>query len=203
MTFKFESSAGYLQAVDYLLSHIQDEDIFHNPNKYAFILVAASALESILSDTIIVWAHGRFDSIDEKRMATAFLTMSLRGKLDAFIHLVTDGEYTTNNQNVIYRDLSDLIKVRNEVAHAKEFFFECDIEWVVDEAGQAAFALPDKVMEAQRDAPVALAFEQCRRYQTALHQLRELVSHEVGLDRIKASAFCKLVTQQPHGVRVC
>lgn len=61
MHLTFNSSTGYLGAVDYLLEHILDKEHNRNSNKYAFILVAASALESIINNAIIFWAHNYFE----------------------------------------------------------------------------------------------------------------------------------------------
>jgi hypothetical protein len=197
----FSSSGGYLKAVDYLLDHIQDEEVFRNPNKYAFILVAASALESIINNAIIFWAHHHFNPKDYKRMASAFISMSLRGKLDSYIHLVSDGQYVTNNESEAYQVLSELIKVRNEVAHAKDFFHECELETEEHEDGHLSFEVPNRLKDILSDTPLSLAQDQCVKCQAALHHLREMVTEyndPVGFD---TSDFCKKVAQQgvPEG----
>ena len=139
----FSTSAGYLKSVDYLLDHIQDEDSSRNPNKYAFVLVAASALESILNNAVIYWAHHRFGRGDYKRMASAFLSMSLRGKLDSFVFLASDSEFISNNESATYQQLSELIRVRNEVAHAKDFPRECELE--IEETEETEETPPNSV----------------------------------------------------------
>lgn len=192
----FSSSAGYLKAVDYLLDHIQDKEPSRNPNKYAFILVAASALESIINNSIIFWAHHHFNQSDYKRMASAFLSMSLRGKLDSYIHLISDGQYTTNNESETYRQLSELIKVRNKVAHAKDFYYECELEIEEHEDGHMSFEVPSKLREILSDTPLSLAHEQCCNYQTALHHLHDMVMEYNDPDGFEASDFCKKVAQQ-------
>ncbi|MBK9349335.1 MAG: hypothetical protein IPN05_03705, partial [Sulfuritalea sp.] len=191
----FSTSAGYLKSVDYLLDHIQDEDSSRNPNKYAFVLVAASALESILNNAVIYWAHHRFGRGDYKRMASAFLSMSLRGKLDSFVFLASDSEFISNNESATYQQLSELIRVRNEVAHAKDFPRECELEIEETEEGHLSFELPTKLRDALNDTPLSVAYEQCCGYRAALHHLHEILTEFEGNEGLAQSEFCKRAAQ--------
>lgn len=196
MNIAFSSPTGYLTAVDYLLDHIKDTEQIRNPNKYAFILLAASALEAILNDAIIWWAHDRFQRSDYKRMSTAFLSMSLRGKLDAVIHLLSDGQYISNNESPMYQQLSELVKVRNEVAHSKNFFHEAELDIEEHEDGHLWFKMPDTMMGIFSDTPLTQAFEQCSGYRNSLHELHGLIAGGSGSLNFASLQFCKKVTQQ-------
>jgi len=190
------SSAGYLKSVDYMLDHINDKNNTHNPNKYAFILVAASALESILNNGIIWWAHNRFPMDDYKRMASAFHSMSLRAKLDAFIYVISNSEYITNNESNIYQQLSELIKVRNEVAHKKDFFRVIELDIDEDKEGTLGFEVPDELKSFLSDTPLSLAVEQCKNYRHALNHLHDLITGHENDIHFKDSELCKKITQQ-------
>lgn len=196
MHLTFDSSAGYLGAVDYLLEHIRHKEHDRNSNKYAFILVAASALESIINNAIIFWAHNYFEEKDYKRMASAFLSMSLRGKLDSYVHIVSDGQYTTNNESPIYRQLSELIKVRNEVAHAKDFYHKYELEMEEHGDGHLTFEIPGEFKKILEGSPLSIAYDQCLQYQVALHHLHDLVEQYNEPESFESSILCKKVTQQ-------
>lgn len=191
----FSTSAGYLKAVDYLLDRIQDEELSRNPNKYAFILVAASAVESIMNNAIILWTHHRFDPSDYKRMASAFLSMNLRGKLDSFVFFVSDSQYVSDNESKIYKQLSELIKVRNEVAHAKYFPHECKLEIEESDEGHPSIELPSKLRAALNDTPLSVAYEQCCNYRAALHHLHEILTEFDGNEGLEQSKFCRRAAQ--------
>lgn len=196
ISFTFSSVSGYLSAVDYLLDHINDREHIQNPNKYAFILVASAALEAILNEAIIWWASKHFPVGDHKRMATSFLSMNLRGKLDAAIHLLSDGQYISNNQSTIYKRLSELIKVRNEVAHSKNFFHESELEFEEHGDGHFTFEIPDTMARILGDTPLSQATEQCTGYRDALHKLHDLIAGGHGSLDFDTSQFCKKAAQQ-------
>ena len=69
--------------------------------------------------------------------------MNLGKKLDALGFLLSSGKFITDNESKIYQTLVNLIKLRNEVAHSKDFYKETDIEYgELDEDGGRSFRLP-------------------------------------------------------------
>jgi hypothetical protein len=95
-----------------------------------FILTCAAALEAMLNDEIISWAHETFSKDSYKRIADAHLSMSLRGKLECIVPLRTNNSYILRMNSVEYKTLSSLITRRNELMHGKAFFqfHQVDVE---------------------------------------------------------------------------
>jgi hypothetical protein len=87
-----------------------------------FILTCAAALEAMLNDEIISWAQETFASESYKRIADAHLSMSLRGKLEYIVPLMTHNSYILRTNSVEHKTLSSLITRRNELMHGKAFF---------------------------------------------------------------------------------
>lgn len=166
-------------AANYLLDHMEDEEFKRNPVKYSFILTAAATLESMLNDGIVSWAHRKFPREAYKRHASAFLSINLRGKLDVIGYLISGGSHITDNTSKIYQDLSSLIKLRNEVAHSKDFFTEVDVEYVTDEEGNEGFIFPDEVAKKFANSPLIPSNEKYMETYKSLECLYNVLNHEI------------------------
>lgn len=178
--FVFTSSKGLIESAEYLLAHTEDNDVLFNSNKYSFILVAAASLESLLNEGIISWAFQLFPKGDHKRHATAFLSMNLGKKLDALGFLLSSGKFITDNESKIYQTLVNLIKLRNEVAHSKDFYKETDIDYAdPDEDGGRSFRLPYDISKLMNNHPLSIEQEQCQFIVSSLKHLEAVLHEEV------------------------
>ena len=162
------------------MSHTEDNDVLFNSNKYSFILVAAASLESLLNEGIISWAFQLFPKGDHKRHATAFLSMNLGKKLDALGFLLSSGKFITDNESKIYQTLVNLIKLRNEVAHSKDFYKETDIEYgELDEDGGRSFRLPYDISKLMNNHPLSIEQEKCQFIVSSLKHLEAVLREEI------------------------
>jgi hypothetical protein len=178
--FTFNSAKGLIESSEYLLDHVEDGEIFKNHNKYSFILVSAASLESLLNDGIISWAWQTFPKDDYKRQATAFLSMNLGKKIDALGFLLSSGKYITDNTHDIYQTLTNLIKLRNEVAHSKDFFVETEVEYgPVEEDGSRSFSFPPDIAKKMERTPLNIDNEQCKSIVNAIKHLEGILRYEI------------------------
>ena len=178
--FTFNSAKGLIDSSQYLLDHITDGEYFKNHNKYSFILVSAASLESLLNDGIISWAWQTFPKDDYKRHATAFLSMNLGKKLDALGFLLSSGKYITDNTCEIYQTLTNLIKLRNEVAHSKDFYTETEVEYgPVEEDGGQSYTLPPEVAKKLERTPLNITQAQCEAIVFSLQHLEGIFSFDI------------------------
>ncbi|CAM2984235.1 hypothetical protein PAT01_36510 [Pseudoalteromonas atlantica] len=178
--FVFTSSKGLIESAEYLLAHIEDNDTLFNSNKYSFILVAAASLESLLNESIISWAFQLFPKGDHKRHATAFLSMNLGKKLDALGFLLSSGKFITDNESKIYQTLVNLIKLRNEAAHSKDFYKETDIDYnEPDEDGGRSFRLPYDISKLMNNHLLSIEQEKCQYIVSSLKHLEAVLLGEV------------------------
>jgi len=69
-------------------------------------------------------------------------------------YLLSGGEKITDNCSLHYQNISQLIKLRNEVAHSKEFFSEVDVELILDEDGNEGFSIPEEVAKRFEGSPL-------------------------------------------------
>tara|TARA_R110001599_G_scaffold280950_1_gene482522 strand:+ start:377 stop:958 length:582 start_codon:yes stop_codon:yes gene_type:complete len=178
--FVFTSSKGLIESAEYLLAHTEDNDALLNSNKYSFILVAAASLESLLNEGIISWAFQLFPKGDHKRHATAFLSMNLGKKLDALGFLLSSGKFITDNESSVYQTLLSLIRLRNEVAHSKDFYKEADIEYgEINEEGGRSFQLPCDISKLMDNHPLSLEQNKCQYIVESLKHLEAVLRDEI------------------------
>lgn len=107
-------SASLRQVLDKLRNHYEVEG---RPNTLVipYVLTCAAYLESKLNDSLFEFSVKRFG----EDVATALMSLSLPGKLNILVPVLTDGRYRINKQHFVYQRLISLIRVRNSIAHAK------------------------------------------------------------------------------------
>lgn len=181
-SFIFNSAQGLMLAANYLLDHMDDEGAKRNPVKYSFILTAAASLESMLNDGIVSWAHRTYPREDYKRHATAYLGMSLRGKLDVIGFLVSSGSRITDNSSKTYQDISNLIRLRNEVAHSKDFFTEVDVEITTDDEGNEGFEIPLEIARKFENSPLLSTTTEYIGIYKSIERLYKVLNQETSHD---------------------
>jgi len=121
--------------------------------------------------------------------------MNLRGKLDSIVFLVSNGQYISDNESKTYQQLSELIKVRNEVAHAKDFFHECELEIEENDEGHLSFEVPSNLRTVLNDTPLSVAYDQCCSYRAALHHLHQILTEFNENGCFETSEFCRKAVQ--------
>lgn len=87
-----------------------------------FILTTASALECSLNDHIIEYYNKSFNEEHAKLLTRGLLSMTLRGKLENIVSLLTSNKYIINTNHKVYQLLIELIKLRNNLVHNKSSF---------------------------------------------------------------------------------
>ncbi|ENJ1753158.1 hypothetical protein AB0532_004439 [Vibrio parahaemolyticus] len=173
------SSKGLLDSAEYLYDHIEDDDYSRNPNKYAFILSCAAALESMLNDGIVSWAFHTFPRDHYKRHATAFLSMNLGKKLDALGYLFSTGTCITDNTSQQYQTLISLIKLRNEVAHSKDFFIDNGTVEVGYDDEVRSYQFSNDVISKFNKSPLSIEREKCADILGSLKDLWAVLHYDV------------------------
>lgn len=115
-------SLSYIDNLSSLSSQLKKNTTPSDSLLVPFILTCAAALEAMLNDEIISWAQETFSSESYKRIADAHLSMTLRGKLEYIVPLMTNNSYILRTNSVEYKTLSGLITRRNELMHGKAYF---------------------------------------------------------------------------------
>ena len=89
-----------------------------------YVLTCAAYLESKLNDSLFEFSVRRFG----EEVATALMSLSLQGKLNILVPVLTDGRYRINKQHFVYQRLITLVRVRNSITHAKAEIEEISAE---------------------------------------------------------------------------
>lgn len=122
------TSAIYGDLLQQLLPSVQTGDWHSNTHVLPFTFTCAAALEATLNDHLVAYAFSEYGVGDYRRPAEAFLSMSLRSKLDIVVPLLSHNKFLVRSDSKSYQVLSQLIRLRNELVHSKSFFVEC-IKW--------------------------------------------------------------------------
>lgn len=161
------TSAVFGDILDALSADLGTGNAPQNPKVLPFILTCAAALEAKLNDHFVSHAFDSFSRDHYKRVASAFLTMSLRGKLDVVVPTLTNSRFTINPNSKAYRDLSRLITVRNEIVHSKSFYEEIEIQME-----EERIRLPEAFLEKLMAATIRkLSVEDCAEFHQAMKSL--------------------------------
>jgi hypothetical protein len=88
-----------------------------------YVLTCAAYLESKLNDSLFDFALKRFG----EDVAMTLMSLSLPGKLNILVSVLTDGKYRINKEHFVYQRLISLIRVRNSIAHAKSEIEEISV----------------------------------------------------------------------------
>lgn len=178
--FFVNKADGLMRAANHQLDNMEDEGGKRHPNKYSFILLAAASLECMLNDAIVNWAFNSFPRDDYKRHAMAFLGMTLRGKLDVIGYFFSNGEFITDNSSEYYQELSNLIKLRNEIAHSKDYATEVELEIIIDNDGNEGFHIPPQVIKKFEGSPLIKSTSEFIKIYEVLFHIYEILIYEEG-----------------------
>lgn len=122
------TSAIYGDLLTRLLPNVEGGDWLSNPLVLPYTFTCAAALEAALNDHLVADAFSVYGESSYRRHSEAFLSLSLRGKLDLIFPLLSKGRFIARSDSAAYRALSDLIGLRNDLVHSKSFF-EDAVQW--------------------------------------------------------------------------
>lgn len=83
-----------------------------------YVLMCATALEARLNDELYNYALSAWQD-NFSMIAQSYLSINFKGKLNAFVSILTNDRYRINQDHFVYQRLASLIKVRNTLAHPK------------------------------------------------------------------------------------
>ena len=191
-------SVNYQDCLAKLATQVEHGDALENPLVVPFILTCAAALEAKLNDEIISWAWDTFDREDYKRIAVAYLSMNLRGKLDSLVPLISKNLYAFDKSSKDYQALTQLISQRNSLVHDKSFYEEVTIEIERDEGivglEDARIRFPDGHLESLMKSPYRTAnAKECQQYYKAIKALDEKFLYLIEKGELKDNDMIKRV----------
>lgn len=106
-------------------------DISNNVNSeylyFGFFTLCASTLEYSLNFILTDFCVEKFGPDDYKIYCNEYLNLHFRNKLFMLPHIISNGEYITNEDNSSFKKLEELISLRNRILHNKESLKELDI----------------------------------------------------------------------------
>jgi len=122
---KFEKH--YNTYLDILLAYRSNNEWFFDKEKseihtIPFVLTVASALECSLNDYIIEYYYKNYKEDMAKILISGLLSMTVKGKLQNIVPLLTANKYIINTNHKTYHVLVELIKMRNNLVHNKSGF---------------------------------------------------------------------------------
>lgn len=165
----------YLKVLEEMkLSLLTSQNEVQNSSSFIpFVITSAAALECILNDYLILHT-GEVCGMQDNTLAKAFLTMSLRGKLDIIVPYFSGNKYAMRQDSVAYQELRRLITLRNDLMHGKSFITGHDVDVEYDE--------PDRVRLSAITLPKPryqdISSEQCMKFLNALKDFDHLLSTE-------------------------
>jgi hypothetical protein len=107
-------SVSLVRVLDKLREHYKEQ---HQPESLVipYVLTCAAYLESKLNDELLHFTMKRYG----EEVASAFISLSLPRKLVILVPVMTEGHYRINTNHFVYQRLISLIRVRNDITHAK------------------------------------------------------------------------------------
>jgi hypothetical protein len=145
-----------------------------------FLLTVASALECSLNDYIIEHYSNKYKDDIAKILITGLLSMTVKGKLQNIVPLLTSNKYIINTNHKTYHILIELIKMRNNLVHNKSIFTIHELFIKTDLDGKKYLEpdselLTDIEKEENLDIDYSLGIKRnIGDYHDALDQLHEL-----------------------------
>jgi hypothetical protein len=160
-----------------------------------FLVTCAAALECLLNDNLIMHSDYIFGLDPKNKFAKAFLSMSLRGKLDTIIPLLTSNKYVIRQVSPTYQKLCRLIKLRNELMHGKAFATKHDVTVEHRESDGIGFS-PIKLPKMPYHG---IGIEDCDGFLRALREMDSLLSSikTLGREESPPAEYQGLLTRLP------
>jgi len=139
-----------------------------------FVLTCGASLECLLNDRLIADLWEIWFDDDYRPIVDGYLSMSLRGKLDAIVPLLTENRFLINRAHPTYQRLAELISQRNRITHNKSFFEDVEVEFGERAGGESkGYSLPEWYTKKIKDVTFDLVTgERPFYYFTALTHFR-------------------------------
>ena len=143
---RLAATARFSRVLDSMRSHYEhakDKEWLVIP----YIVTCAAALEARLNDELVEYAHRKWQC-NEPTFAQSLLTMSLRGKLNTLVPLLTEHRFQFNRSHFVYQRLNSLISVRNLLVHPKPVYKDLP---VAGDPHPFGFQIPEEYFELVED----------------------------------------------------
>lgn len=155
-------------------------DKFSNYLLFGFFTLCASTLEYSLNFLLADYCVDKFGPDRYKSYCEEYIGLRFRNKLLMTPHIISDGEYQMNENHKSFKELEELITLRNRILHNKEFLkeFDCPINGEIIEGGiwfpleKSEIEFTIQVNDNHIDT---LKKENCLKYGTALGDFKKYV----------------------------
>lgn len=147
---------------------------------FGFFTLCASTLEYSLNLMLADYCIDKFGPENYKTYCKEYVGLSFRNKLLMIPHIVSDGKYMLNENHPSFKQLEDLITLRNRILHNKEFLKEINIP-IQGELVDGNIIVPAEKSEIEFSIDVAtnyidtLTKEKCINYGNALGDFKQFI----------------------------
>ena len=102
-----------------ILNDVKSEYLY-----FGFFTLCASTLEYSLNFILADYCIDKFGPDNYKSYCEEYIGLRFRNKLLMIPHIISDGKYRLNENHPSFKQLEDLITLRNRMLHNKEFLKE-------------------------------------------------------------------------------
>lgn len=99
---------------------------------FGFFTLCAATLEYSLNTVLTDYCVNKFGHENYKSYAEGYVNISFAKKLLMSPHIISDGVFQFNENNSSYKNLLELIALRNKILHNKEFLKEIEFPSIAD-----------------------------------------------------------------------
>lgn len=105
-----------------ILNDVKSEYLY-----FGFFTLCASTLEYSLNFILADYYIDKFGPDNYKSYCEKYFKLSFRNRLLMIPHIISDGKYMLNENHPSFKQLEDLITLRNRMLHNKEFLKEFNL----------------------------------------------------------------------------
>jgi len=105
-----------------ILNDVKSEYLY-----FGFFTLCASTLEYSLNFILAYYCIDKFSPDNYKSYCEEYIGLRFRNKLLMIPHIISDGKYMLNENHPSFKQLENLITLRNRMLHNKEFLKEFDL----------------------------------------------------------------------------
>jgi hypothetical protein len=174
-TIHFSLASSYLKVLEGLSHSLDPNDSPDSFDRLPFIVTCAATLECVLNESIIQYAIGHFPPEDVRRIAGAHLSMSLRGKLDCVVPLLSKSEFVNRRDSAAYQHLVKLISVRNTLMHNKSYLDDYGTEAKENADGTFSLGIAKQLLDRVAALPTS---SECANFFSSLRLLFSTLTSE-------------------------
>ena len=166
---------------------------------FGFFTLYAATLEYSLNFILADYCLDKFGPENYKTYCKEYMRLSFRNKLLMIPHIVSDGKYMLNENHPSFKQLEDLITLRNRVLHNKEFLKEINSP-IQGELIDGNIIVPIEETEIEFSIDVAtnyidtLTKEKCIEYGNALGDFKQFIMTPALTKDLKENPMIKIQT---------